>query len=109
MSYIDPNLVVSPKDSWTLIKVLRNGEVPGNGDGDAAIAIGKWIADDGEGPKTVLAVRWNGYSGHATGVGSPQSRGLPTWFILPEWMYDAILDSDLIPEEHLSLVKALLG
>jgi hypothetical protein len=40
-----------------------------------AVALGYW-----EGKET-LAIRWNGDDENP--VGTPQSRGLPTWFILP--------------------------
>ena len=109
MAYVDPNSVVSPKANWSLIKVLRNGETHGKGDGDASLAIGKWDNLDGNGPESVFAVRWNGEKAAASGVGSPQSRGLPTWFIVPWWMNDAILNSDLIPEADMPFVKALLS
>ena len=36
----------------------------------------------------VLAVRWNGKGGDK--LGSPQSRGRPTWFIVPEELEPAI-------------------
>ena len=107
MAYIDPNEVVSPKANWTLIKVLRNGEVDGKGDGDAALAIGKWNNWDGDGPSSVFALRWNGLKSEERGVGNPQSRGLPTWFIVPWWLNDTIMKSDLIAASDLPFVKAL--
>jgi hypothetical protein len=109
MAYVDPSKVVSPKANWTLIKVLRNGETHGKGDDDAALAIGNWDELDGEGPYPVFAMRWNGSKKSETGVGNPQSRGLPTWFIVPYWMNDAILNSGLIPDGEKPLVAALLG
>jgi hypothetical protein len=37
----------------------------------------------------VVGMRWNG---HAKGmIGNPQSRGNPTWFIVPDELADAIL------------------
>jgi hypothetical protein len=109
MAYIDPSKVVSPKANWSLIKVLRNGETHGKGDGDASLAIGKWDSHEGDGPESVFAMRWNGVKAEATGVGSPQSRGLPTWFIVPWWMNAAIIDSGLIPEADKPFVTALLS
>lgn len=102
MVYVDPKTVDSPRANWKLIEVLRNGDINGRGDNDAALAIGEW---DGE---RVFAVRWNGTNKEARGVGSPQSRGLPTWFIVPWWMNKAILESDVIPESKRSLVAALM-
>lgn len=109
MAYIDPNTVVSPKASWSLIKVLRNGETPGKGDGDASLAIGKWDDHDGNGPQSVFAMRWNGTKAAKTGVGNPQSRGLPTWFVVPWWMNAAIIDSGLIADADKPFVTALLS
>ena len=42
---------------------------------DIAIALGKWDHSP------VLAMRWNG--NEENHIGNPQSRGLPTWFVLP--------------------------
>jgi hypothetical protein len=50
----------------------------------AAVAIGRW---DGE---PVLAMRWNGTDDNV--IGNPQSRGLPTWFIVPREFRLAVLD-----------------
>lgn len=102
MAYIDPKTVNSPRNLWKLIEVLRLGEDNKNGDDDATLAIGEWDGD------RVLAIRWNGTSESESGVGNPQSRGLPTWFILPEWMSRAILDGDVIPKGKRALVEALL-
>lgn len=102
MAYIDPKTVDSPRANWKLIEVLRNGKKNNKGDDDASLAIGEW---DGE---RVFAMRWNGSSKDPRGVGNPQSRGLPTWFILPYWMNDTILAGDLIPEGKRALVAALM-
>ena len=79
MAYIDPIDVISPKHSWgSNHKILWNG-----GDGDWSAAEGLWES------KPCLALRWNG-SAKYEGIGSPQSRGNPTWFIVPRQ-----LESDL--------------
>lgn len=109
MTYIDPKTVDSPRANWKLIEVLRNGSNDKDGDGDAALAIGEWNSHDGSGSTRVLAVRWNGNSASLSGVGNPQSRGLPTWFILPQWMNEAIIDSSVIPDAKKALVKALMN
>ena len=103
MAYIDPKTVHSPKANWNLIEVIRD-----EGPDDAALAIGKWTENDGT-VKRVLASRWNGRAKDESGVGNPQSRGVPTWFILPTWMNDAILQGNVIPPEKRALVAALLG
>ncbi len=53
------------------------------GPGGTSLAIGRW--DD----EPCLAIRWNGKEGSP--VGNPQSRGLPTWFVLPEDYAEKIL------------------
>ncbi|WGM37529.1 hypothetical protein [Caulobacter sp. NIBR1757] len=96
MAYKNPRDVDSPRDRWKLIDVLYE-----SGDGGDSLAIGEW--DKGR----VLAARWNGSEAH-DGVGNPQSRGLATWFILPEWMNEGILKSKEIPTAKVNLAKALL-
>lgn len=74
MAYINPNLVTSPKGRVRNLNVIYDG-----GEGDYAVAKMEW---DGS-PAT--GVRWNGGDGALfQGLGNPQSRGIPTWFILPE-------------------------
>jgi hypothetical protein len=86
--YIIPGEVVSPKRQWTLVAVLYD-----RGEGQAAAALGRW---DGE---PVLAMRWNGTDGNT--IGNPQSRGLPTWFIVPNEFRLAMLNelTRLAPEK----------
>ena len=91
MGYFKPDTVRSPKTHWELHNIQYSageGVLYDGGEGQDALAIGRW---DG---KPCLAIRWNGQG--ASPVGSPQSRGLPTWFILPEWMYDALLGNSRI-------------
>lgn len=83
-NYPQPEDVTSPKLHWSLIKVLYKGDPEGY-----SIAIGKW---DNE---PCLAMRWNACEWRP--VGNPQSRGLPTWFIVPDRLVDPILGS-LDPE-----------
>jgi len=76
---IDPRTVLSPKSSVRNLSVVFDG-----GPWDDAnprwsgwsLATLEW---DGS---PAVGARWNGTIGE--GVGNPQSRGLPTWFILPE-------------------------
>ena len=70
----------SPKRFWSLLSVLRD-----DGEGGSALALGRWAF------KPVLAIRWNGVKDNP--LGNPQSRGLPTWFIVPEPYADAILST----------------
>jgi len=90
-----PEDVRSPRAHWTLIDVLYDG-----GDDEHALAIGEWDAS------RVLAARWNG---KAKEIGNPQSRGLPTWFVLPECYWAAVLDEPFVPAEKKKLAQALLG
>lgn len=78
-NYILPDEVVSPKQHWSLIKVLHDG-----GEGEYSIALGRW---DNE---PVLGMRWNGREDSR--IGNPQSRGLPTWFIVPGNYQESILE-----------------
>ena len=75
MAYVNPEAVSSPKSRWRLRRVLYDG-----GEGNWSVAEGQWENDGFWGE--VLAIRWNGSSGSE--IGNPQSRGLATWFVLPE-------------------------
>lgn len=88
-NYVIPIEVTSPKRQWTLVNVLYD-----NGEGRAAVAMGKWD----ESP--VLAMRWNG--GENNAIGNPQSRGLATWFIIPDEFRQAILArlEEIAPEKY---------
>jgi hypothetical protein len=94
-TYIKPDLVLAPKRSWQLFHVLYDGG-PGGGENDRAtgssLAIGRW---DG---KPVLAMRWNGHKGSR--LGNPQSRGLPTWFIVPDEHVRQILETQHYAFSH---------
>jgi len=76
MSYVNPALVTSPKDRISKLEILHDG-----GENSYSIAKMTW-----EGREGTIGVRWNG--GENNGVGNPQSRGIPTWFILPEPLGD---------------------
>jgi hypothetical protein len=97
VTYIIPNEVVSPKQSWTLKRVVYN-----SGSGGWSAAEGIWEGSD------CLALRWNG-SANDTGVGSPQSRGYPTWFIVPDELkgslYEEISALDKVPPVTFEIVR----
>ena len=85
--YTKPGEVLSPKRRWQLFSVLFDGGPGGVEDSNyssVSLAIGRW--DD----RSVLAMRWNG--NEANRNGNPQSRGLPTWFIVPDQYAQAILE-----------------
>jgi hypothetical protein len=87
ITYIRPSDVCSPKRLWSLVQVLFDGgeDRPGNPSNNS-LAIGLW------GGKPVLAMRWNGNKENP--LGNPQSRGLPTWFIVPEQHWKQILETE---------------
>lgn len=72
MAYIDPQTVLSPKNLVRAVDILYNG-----GPGDWSVAR---LEYDGE---ERIGMRWNGREEKA-GIGNPQSRGKPTWFVVPK-------------------------
>lgn len=86
-TYIKPTEVQSPKRLWSLIHVLFDG-----GEGQSSLAIGRW--DN----KPVLAMRWNGDGENP--LGNPQSRGLPTWFVVPDQHWRQILETEPFKSIH---------
>jgi hypothetical protein len=91
-SHIPPASVTSPRLHWSLIAVLDEGSAE-----DVALSLGRW---DGE---PTLAMRWNG-DDSGNPIGNPQSRGLPTWFILPTGRYtEAIITA--LPPDKVALVR----
>ena len=83
MTYIPPSMVLSPRSSVKDLQIIYDGGEQGKDKGWSA-ALMTW---DGE-PET-LGVRWNGKQGS---IGNPQSRGVPTWFIIPDELKEVILD-----------------
>ena len=79
-TYTPPTQCHSPRKYWTLLKVLED-----RGANQTSLAIGRWN------DKPCLAIRWNGSDSDP--IGNPQSRGLPTWFVLPDHLTDIILQS----------------
>jgi len=89
MGYQNPGQVKSPKGAVSHLRVLYDG-------GEQSAAARDWegwsVAELEWYEQPVLACRWNGSSsnGDVSDVGNPQSRGNPTWFILPKALQDAI-------------------
>ena len=97
MEYIKPGDVHSPKNHWTLIAVLYEGK-----EQECALAIGRW-SDKWVKNKIYLAMRWNGHSENS--IGSPQSRGLPTWMMIDEKYNEALLNSGTLSPDKLALAR----
>lgn len=96
MAYVDPNLVKSPKGRVDDLHVLHD-----SGEGGFSIAEMTW-----DGKPGAVGARWNG--GDGEGMGNPQSRGIPTWFILPEPLANWARDADW-KRETLPPVSTALG
>lgn len=84
MGYVDPDKVNSPKGSVRNLEVVFNSHASGM-EADWAVAELEW---DG---KPVVGIRWNGDEGEP-GIGNPQSRGHPTWFIVPPELAGVVLE-----------------
>lgn len=78
MAITHPRDVVSPKSHVSNVDVIYAGA----GEGSWSVARLRW---DGE---PVLGIRWNGDG--VNPLGSPQSRGIPTWFIVPGALQEAV-------------------
>ena len=78
--YIEPSDVHAPKRHWQLFHVLFDG-----GPDESSLAIGRWNREP------VLTMRWNGNDNKP--LGNPQSRGLPTWFVVPEQHVRQVLET----------------
>jgi hypothetical protein len=85
MAYIPPSMVKSPQRSVEDLQVLYDGKEYNEEDENAgwSAALMTW-----EGNPNCLGIRWNGSDGH---IGNPQSREVPTWFIIPDPLKDGIL------------------
>ena len=75
MGYMDPHDVLSPQQSLSNLRPITD-----TGEWGYSVALLNWEREPS------IGVRWNG--GMEDGAkkptpGSPQSRGLPTWYILP--------------------------
>ena len=94
MGYIKPGDVKSPKKRWHLFEVVLD-----RGEGDCAYALGEWDYE------RRIGFRWNGTE--ESKIGNPQSRGLPTWTILDEKLYKAVIA--LLPPDKQEMARMYLG
>jgi hypothetical protein len=82
MSYVDPKTVTSPKSLVSDVEVIYDS---GPQEDSWSVAALRWGLDK----RPAVGIRWNG----GPGVGSPQSRGLPTWFVVPEELSDLVREA----------------
>ena len=90
MPYVHPENVISPRRSWRLLQVLYDGGdsvLHDGAEGGWSAAEGQWESSSGKWENR-LALRWNGTTGAE--IGNPQSRGLATWFLVPEELADPL-------------------
>jgi hypothetical protein len=91
-AYTDPHNVTSPR-----VSISNLHPVCDRGEWEFSVALLDWDH------KPRVGVRWNGGTDADTknpSPGNPQSRGLPTWFVLPEEFnpatLQALLDAGLV-------------
>lgn len=72
MGYYDPKDVLTPKSSVAKLRPIYDSQEDG-----FSVALMDWDEEP------AVGIRWNGSSPEGQSLGNPQSRGLPTWFILP--------------------------
>lgn len=88
MDYIDPRTVLTPRGTITELAVIYDG-----GEHGWSLARMKWEGDP------IIAMRWNGGRpkqippSNKPSIGTPQSRGYPTWFVLPKEVGEMIENS----------------
>ncbi|MDR3750429.1 MAG: hypothetical protein P4K94_02985 [Terracidiphilus sp.] len=80
--YHDPKTVLSPKERVESVEVIFD---KGPVDFSWSVARLKW---DGS---SVVGIRWNGDRTSTKGL--PQTRGNPTWFVVPNELADAVLNA----------------
>jgi hypothetical protein len=73
MSYINPQTVLSPRSRVGSVDILYD-------DGPGSWSVARLEYDD---VPDRIGIRWNG-SDQESGIGNPQSRGRPTWFVVPD-------------------------
>jgi len=78
MPYINPSTVLSPKNVVAEVEVIHDTKVGG-------WSVAKLLWKN----KPALGIRWNGDDSQS--IGNPQSRGNPTWFVVPEELAEVIL------------------
>jgi hypothetical protein len=80
--YHDPRTVLSPKDKVSSVEVIFD---KGPVESSWSVARLKWNG------APAVGIRWNGDERNSKGT--PQSRGNPAWFIVPEELEEAVLEA----------------
>lgn len=78
--YHDPATVLSPRDKVKSVDVVYDS---GPVEGSWSVARITW------GDEPAVGIRWNGDSENRKGT--PQARGNPAWFVVPEELQEAVL------------------
>ena len=84
MSYVDPHSVASPKNMVSDVEVIYD-----SGPRESSWAVAKLRWDR----RPAVGIRWNGELGAGKGIGNPQSRGLPTWFVIPDELAELVREA----------------
>jgi hypothetical protein len=101
--YIPAKDVVSPKDMLKVIRVLSDPGPSTDSIGVVSYAAGFW--ED----RPVILSRWNG-TNDGNPIGTPQSRGLPVWFVLDDNMYSFVSQFlDQIAPQHSEFLRGFLA
>jgi hypothetical protein len=82
MSYVHPQTVRSPRNRVGDVDVLYNSSEHGGW------SVARLEYDD---EPDRIGIRWNGTDGES-GIGNPQSRGMPTWFVVPDELAAVVRD-----------------
>ena len=78
--YHDPKTVLTPKNMVKSVDVIYDA---GPVESSWSVARLEW------GDSPAVGIRWNGDSSNSKGT--PQARGNPAWFIVPQQLADAVL------------------
>ncbi len=97
MNYRQPQDVNTPKNLVKVVGIIYNG-------GENSYSLAKLVWGETE----VIGIRWNSthrerenkkkLNGEIECIGSPNSRGYPTWFILPKELFEEDIHIDKIKE-----------
>ena len=86
--YIRPEDVLSPRDKVKNLEIIRNNDKE-----DYSIALLEYDGIE------CVGVRWNTTNEEKDNIGTPQSRGVHTWFILPKEVAKVYLEKFLEEKE----------